>query len=92
MKASTLDSMKNYEEVFYLMNYLDFETFSDFLELLIQKHKSLCEKLIDKELNILKRFKKTAYSENLNREKLAEIYWHIRKSSKSFLSTDQEEK
>jgi len=71
MKASSVQSLPQYEEIFYLMNYLDFETFSEFLELLIQKHKPLCEKVLDKELNLIKRFKKSAYSENMNKDKLA---------------------
>ncbi len=31
MKSSKIEALPQYEEVFHLMNYLDFETFSEFL-------------------------------------------------------------
>lgn len=46
MRASSGEAIEQYQDVFYLMNYLDFETFSQFLNLLIQQHKPLVTKLL----------------------------------------------
>lgn len=46
MRASSGEAIEQYQDVFYLMNYLDFETFSQFLNQLIQQHKPLVTKLL----------------------------------------------
>ena len=48
MKESPIDMLERYEEIFYIANYLDFETFSEFLQLLIQNSREVCEKILDK--------------------------------------------